>query len=221
LRGSHPPVSWLIRMQATFGFRAKTHYRAKQPAPRFRQRRASSSGYTPACTVSATAALLFCRLRRSPSLIVSFGNAWQLLQERDDGPQFVVFRSSSGKTWHAGHVDAVLHHPKQLRRRHLLHDVLEVGRVWTKSFRELGPFHAGRAMAVGTTELVESTCAILHLGRIVKARGWLILRMADDRIDANFHQRPVDNSGILLVGSNTVKAAKEIDRTDYGKSDCK
>lgn len=72
-----------------------------------------------------------------PGLEIIVRHARQLFDECNDGPDFLVGYVNGAKARHSCHVDAVLDDPKQLLRRGLVGQFLEVGRVWTQSFGEL------------------------------------------------------------------------------------
>src|ERR1700735_5624909 len=55
--------------------------------------------------------------RRRPASVIGLRNARKLLDERRDRPEFLVLCSGKEEARHAGHVDAVLDHPEQLRDR--------------------------------------------------------------------------------------------------------
>src|SRR6185437_8023519 len=83
----------------------------------------------------------------APGLKVRIRNRRKLLDESDDGPDFLIVRSDTAKARHAGHVDAVLHDPKYLSGLESVRKILEVGRIGPQSLGEFGPSRARRAVA--------------------------------------------------------------------------
>ncbi len=76
-------------------------------------------------------------------------------------------------------------------------------------------------MTIGTAVLGKFAGAGLHFGGIIKPRGWLIMRVANDRIGADLDQRPMDDRGILLGAGNAIESAEEKNRSDDRENDCK
>ena len=103
----------------------------------------------------------------------------------------------------------------------LSNDVLKIRRIRVQTFRELGPFHAGGAVAIDAAVLGKFASAGLHFGGIVQTGGRLIVRMANDRIGADLDQRPMYDRRIFLAAGNVIKTAEEIDRGGDGDNDCK
>ena len=146
---------------------------------------------------------------RGPGLVVGLLDARQFLQEGDDRPDLVVFGAGKRKARHAGHVDAVLDHPEQLRGRAIVNDFLQVRRIGMQAFRKLGPIDAGRAMAVGAAERGCRPAPGLHAGGIADAGGRKSVAWRSIEAVRTFTKRPIDDPRVFSGSGDTVVAAKE------------
>src|SRR5262245_1868841 len=90
---------------------------------------------------------------RGPRFEIFFRDARQLFEEGDNRPDFPVRHLDETEARHAGHVNAVLDDPEQFLWLALVDELLEVGWIGAQAFREFGPFHARRSVAVDTTAL--------------------------------------------------------------------
>jgi hypothetical protein len=106
-------------------------------------------------------------------------------------------------------VNAVLDHPKQFLRFALVDEFLEVGRIGAQAFGEFGPFHARRAVAVGTAAFRKGARPGLHRRGIVERHGRRVGCVPDDRGQTDVGQRRFDQGRIVDHRSHVVEAAEE------------
>src|SRR3981081_1788881 len=99
-------------------------------------------------------------VRAGPGLVILRRHARPFLHEGDDRPDFLVVDADLPEARHAGHVDAGLVHPED-HARLLCGDLLAVGGMGARAFRELGPLAARPAVAIDAAALREGARARL------------------------------------------------------------